>query len=526
MGNFFVKQPNGLLARFSTYVDQFTHFHLTDEDARQVVLEEARHDAQRAVDYGHGEGFYKPRSWEDCLATVEEVHGEKGKAMAMESYDQGPHGEILILGGGTIAHVRPHLALSAPAYGKTAHTIRELLASRTELSREVILTRMAGGPKNVETNEDIARILKEAVSLSHTKIIFMSAALCDFTAEVLDRNSSGRFFETSTRSGKDQPRLQTSEGQQRLRLDPADKIIKSIRKERKDIFLVGFKTTAGATPDEQYLAGLNLLKGSSCNLVLANDLHTRLNMVITPEQARYHETTDRMEALTGLVEMALLRSKGTFTRSTVVGNPLTRVDWDEDEVPASLRRVVNHCIDRGAYKPFRGSTVGHFAFKVDDHTFITSKRKTDFNKLRDNGMVLVESTGPDNVVAHGAKPSVGGQSQRIIFKEHPDVDCIVHFHCPLKPDAPLAIPVREQRPYECGSHECGKNTSDGLQAFDAGPDEEHGGTIKAVMLDKHGPNIVFNRNTDPERVIQFIEANFDLAGRTDDVDPEVARAFA
>ena len=25
-----------------------------------------------------------------------------------------------------------------------------------------------------------------------------------------------------------------------------------------------------------------------------------------------------------------------------------------------------------------------------------------------------------------------GQSQRIIFKEHPELDCIVHFHCPVK----------------------------------------------------------------------------------------------
>ncbi len=107
-------------------------------------------------------------------------------------------------------------------------------------------------------------------------------------------------------------------------------------------------------------------------------------------------------------------------------------------------------------------------------------------------------------LSFGAKPSVGGQSQRIIFNEHKDAECIVHFHCPVKENN-VGIPIREQRPYECGSHECGKNTSDGLKEFDG---------IKAVMLDEHGPNIVFNRNIPAEKVIQFIEHNFDLSQKT------------
>lgn len=60
----------------------------------------------------------------------------------------------------------------------------------------------------------------------------------------------------------------------------------------------------------------------------------------------------------------------------------------------------------------------------------------------------------------------------------------------------------------CGSHECGQNTSDGLENFDG---------IRAVMLDQHGPNVVFNRSMDPRKVIDFIEKNFDLEGRTDNI---------
>jgi hypothetical protein len=71
----------------------------------------------------------------------------------------------------------------------------------------------------------------------------------------------------------------------------------------------------------------------------------------------------------------------------------------------------------------------NFVPKVDDQTFVTSKRKTDFNRLPEVGMVLVKTDGPDTVLAYGAKPSVGGQSQRIIFKDHPGYDCVLHFHC-------------------------------------------------------------------------------------------------
>src|SRR5690606_32830888 len=101
-------------------------------------------------------------------------------------------------------------------------------------------------------------------------------------------------------------------------LFPADKVIKKIRQTRKDIFLVAFKTTCGADIQTQYSAGLNLLKANSCNLVLANDTKTRVNMIITPEEAKYHVTTDRQEALEQLVDMTYLRSHLTFTRSTVV----------------------------------------------------------------------------------------------------------------------------------------------------------------------------------------------------------------
>jgi hypothetical protein len=417
--------------------------------------------------------------------------------------------KVHVIGGGTFSYIAPHLALSAPAFGKVA---RDIVCRYGWVMREPILhlTKMADHNSKIVTNEDVSKLIDSLIEDSDTKVIFFSAALCDYDGNI--QTESGLLPR-----GKDQQRLKTDDGIQTLVLSPADKIISKIRKNRKDIFLVGFKTTAGATPDEQYLSGLKLLKNASCNLVLANDIHTRLNMIITPEQARYHETLDRNEVIKNLCEMVKLRSSLNFTRSTII--PGESVDWNSEVVPNALRSVVNYCIDKGAYKPFLGSTVGHFAIKIGDDKFLTSKRKTNFNKINEVGLVCVETKNENEVIAHGFRPSVGGQSQRIVFAEHPDVDCIVHFHCPKK--ILSSVPIRSQREFECGSHECGQNTSSGLKRFEL-PNEQY---LYAVMLDKHGPNIVFNKNVDPQNVINFIEENFDLRGRTDNVDPIYAEKF-
>jgi len=399
--------------------------------------------------------------------------------------------KIHIIGGGTVFHIRSHLALCSPAYGNVARKLGQLCQSKApNLDTEVHLTKMAGGV-SLETNEDISNFIDEIVADPATKIVFLTAAMCDYESHI--GNITPDKYGERLHSRFEEPVI--------LPLTPARKIVKNIRSKRKDIFAVAFKTTCGATPDEQYIAGLNLLKEASVNLVLANDTKTRLNMVITPEEARYYETTNRDDALNGLVEMAIKRSHLTFTRSTVVaGEPIS---WESPMVPETLREVVNHCIESGAYKPFRGATVGHFAAKVNENTFLTSIRKSNFNDLKKIGLVKIVTDGPDSVIAYGAKPSVGGQSQRIVFHDHQEYDCIVHFHCPIKPNS--MVPQVSQEEYECGSHQCGKNTSDGLKKF---------GNLSAVFLMEHGPNIVFNHKINPLEVIDFIEENFDLNKKT------------
>jgi hypothetical protein len=451
--------------------------------------------------------------------------------------------QVHIIGGGTVFHIRPHLALCAPVYGRTAWDIAEEVAGHTDFDGQVHLytTKMAGDYyqataidiqgettclegcgdcHSLETNEDVACLIDNLVADPAPKILFMPVALCDF--DVVSMTGQGQFAAEPEDQGvgKHLPRLKSLANDFQLNLEPSEKVIQRVRKTRKDIFLVAFKTTTGASPQEMFNDGLKLLNGSSCNLVLVNDLETRLNLIVTPEQAPYALTKDRGVAIATLVDMALSRAQGHFTRSKIVEGPETLVRWTSEEIPANLREVVNHCIEHGAYKEINGKTVGHFAARRkpgDNMSFLTSMRGVNFNKLPDPnssiGLVQVDIVNDNEVKAYGAKPSVGGQSQRRIFTDHPEMDYIVHFHCPLRPGMEEFFPIRPQYPHECGSHECGQNTSEGLVPFLHGGE----GVIKAVMLDNHGPNIVFGRDVAPKLVTDFIDRHWDLSRSTSEV---------
>lgn len=423
--------------------------------------------------------------------------------------------QIHIVGGGTIEPVRSHLELSAYSAGTTAKKLGELCAQHMPaMDINLHLTRTADIASNLQSVADLEHLAQDIADDMDSKVVFWSPIVADFTGKIGNIPSSKHGQRLSSRSDETQT----------IDLTPTPKIVPIFRKRpntlgivRKDMFAVGFKTTTGATPQEQFFAGLKLLKDNSLNLVLANDPVTRNNMIVAPEEAAYSETKERDVILEALVKMVYYRTQLSFTRSEVVaGEP---VPWESEAVFPNLRTVVNYCIKRGAYRDrnwgYTGPTAGHFAAKLDDRTFLTSRRKTNFNNLDEVGLVRVETNGDDHVIAYGSKPSVGGQSQRIIFEQHPDKNAIVHFHCALKPGS--KVPVVSQAEYECGSHQCGQNTSSGLGVFAEGE-------IEAVYLGNpkdpynptasHGPNVIFSDKTDPQKIIKFMEENFDLTTKT------------
>lgn len=62
MAGFVVRQPNGLLCRFSTITDCPTHYNMTDEDYIRICRERAAEEAEEAA-RDVLEHHIKPFSW-------------------------------------------------------------------------------------------------------------------------------------------------------------------------------------------------------------------------------------------------------------------------------------------------------------------------------------------------------------------------------------------------------------------------------------------------------------------------------
>lgn len=89
MPAFFVRQPNGLFARFSTIVDHFTHMNLTREVIANGEVEPWLADSVAALQRAEAdeplEEDMPPATdglgrWRYCLETVLVIHGKKAVA--------------------------------------------------------------------------------------------------------------------------------------------------------------------------------------------------------------------------------------------------------------------------------------------------------------------------------------------------------------------------------------------------------------------------------------------------------------
>jgi hypothetical protein len=395
---------------------------------------------------------------------------------------------IIVIGGGTFNPIRNHLSLCAPAFGTTALAMHHLLPGS-----ELYLTKMALRTSNLLSNDDVEKLIDELLKDSSVGTIILNVAFCDYIAKI-----------GNIESGFHAERLMTKDGPQVIQITPAEKIIAKIRRQRPDIFLVGFKTTTGKTPDEQFLIALKMMKSTKCNLVLSNDVITRYNMIITPEESHYGNTVDRDQVLRELIDMLSSRLNATYHKTNFIEQESFSV---EETTSNTFQTVLRWVIDNNGFISNNGNgfTPGHFCQKKSPNIFMSSQRKADHNLVFNEGISLVEVSEDDQkfTVRGRRKASVGARSQWLVLKQNPEYDCIIHTHNPLK--AGSTIPVAEQKSFQCGSLECGMNTLNNLGDF---------GDIKAVYLDKHGPNILFKSSSKPEDVINFIKLHIQLGVKT------------
>lgn len=441
--------------------------------------------------------------------------------------------KIYIFTGGTINRVAPHFAVCAPAYGNVGVDMYRYLVDQEKYEVILMPTAMAfsafmhygdvglqlrygdvckaAGVDWIESNQDLYKVVEYLKEQEDTRCIIMSSAVTDYKASHAEFSDSNpyeyRILDRKTaKDGYFKERFNSSLDL-KLYLSSDEKIIDTIRSERKDIFLVSFKATAGLPFSETYNKGLAQLKRSSSNLVFANDIVNKENMVITPEEYPY-KYDSRGEAVEGLCDMILKRLDLTFNRTTLVeGERAVPLKLDEEgSIPDNFIPVLGRLIKHGAFKEFNGRTAGHFGCIVEgkDYQRISSVRKVNHNNVLSEGMSKIFIAPDGDIAVMGGKASVGEHTQQAIYDALGDkVHSIVHFHCPPSKQFLNSIPVREQFSFECGSNECGMNTVSGMKEIIKG--------VWVVHLENHGPNIAFCKDVDPEKLFSFIQFNWDLS---------------
>jgi len=86
MGWRIVKQPNGLYARFSDIVDDFTHMNLTEKQVITCCKKQGLGSCESADKLHAGKEDFIPWTttpgsgssrWDDCIETIKNCHGKR-----------------------------------------------------------------------------------------------------------------------------------------------------------------------------------------------------------------------------------------------------------------------------------------------------------------------------------------------------------------------------------------------------------------------------------------------------------------
>lgn len=174
-------------------------------------------------------------------------------------------GKCVVIGGGTFNTVACHLSLAAPAFGTTARQLEKLLQKKTDIEVVLTLTKMADYNSNIISNDDLQNYVNELLKDLTIKVIIFNAAVCDFSMD----------------NPTDQQRLSSANNYNVVLNGITKKILQEIKIIRPDIFVVGFKTTAGATESSQIQLGEKSLISNNADLVLANDTVYKRNILIS-----------------------------------------------------------------------------------------------------------------------------------------------------------------------------------------------------------------------------------------------------
>lgn len=178
--------------------------------------------------------------------------------------------KVVVIGGGTFNHISCHLSLAAPAFGATAKQLHQMFIDAGVFESHLVLTKMADPSSNLVTNADVALYVEHMLKDKMVKVVIMNAAICDFEIE-----------------NPGEGRLSSSQDYDVTLKGIQGKILSTIRKERPDIVVAGFKTTHGKSAATQLARAALSIHDNDLDIVFANDVQTRSNLLLNRHLSVY-----------------------------------------------------------------------------------------------------------------------------------------------------------------------------------------------------------------------------------------------
>jgi ubiquinone/menaquinone biosynthesis C-methylase UbiE len=223
-----------------------------------------------------------------------------------------------------------------------------------------------------------------------------------------------------------------------LELEALPKIISFVKKERPDIFLVGFKLLVNVPPDQLIERAYESMLRDKQDLAVANVGRNSmrpselLTYIITAERGIVPVPRDELpERLAALIEQRHSRAYYHTNLTKVPELPVPSAELAE--FVADTKRLA-HLAIFNSYTATRREEFGFVAKRTAGGTLITGRGSSKTDATADE-VSLVTAVDPEErslaVVSTGKKASLNASLAHLIFEARPEINYIVHAHIPL-----------------------------------------------------------------------------------------------
>lgn len=299
-----------------------------------------------------------------------------------------------------------------------------------------------------------------------------------------------------------------------IKLERTPKIISELRERYgSEVFIAGFKLLSGVSEAELVGAAITQLKRNRLNMVVANDLQNLKDgqhplFAVTAEGGVIPFSGERSKVARELASFVLRRVNVQWFRSVN----------SQEVIPDMSNAAFGDVLSLVRDMHLLTDDSGNISVNVGEGKLLVSPRQVDKSALIEQDAVPVTVDTDNRIVTYlgDRKPSIDTGVSSLLYREHPDIEAIIHFH-----NGWGRMNVKTGFPFPCGVKEEADEMISSLQQSDS--------RDVAVELVHHG-FLLGLKTGDRERLStewketkSIFVKHLDEVGRRSDIDEDLLR---